>query len=118
MRQLLSPSADELASWVTVVPDLVPIAQPDEHSDQPYSAKARLLRAAKRGGVICPSFKLGTGESVRAGRRFTDFTEENLAEFVGTFYDPRVLRIWQSADGRPGRTGQLWVNALIRKAEK
>lgn len=76
----------------------------------------RLLRAAKSGGVLYMSFKLGTGERMKDGRQFTDFTEEDLAVFVGTFPEAEILRIWHTSDQRPGRTGEQWVNALLRKA--
>jgi hypothetical protein len=48
--------------------------------------------------------------------RFSDFTEENLAAFVGMFPEGEILRICQTADARPRRSGERWVNALVRKA--
>jgi hypothetical protein len=76
----------------------------------------RLLLAAKRGAVIYLSFKLGTGERVKEGRRFTDFTDENLVALVGMFPEAEILRIWQTADVRRGRDDEIWVNALVRRS--
>ena len=55
------------------------------------------------------SFKLGIGERVKEGRRFTDMTEERLAERLngcGAFGQPDI---WQSRDCRPDRAPDVWV---------
>lgn len=78
-------------------------------------AFGRLLRAVKSRGIIYASFKYGTGDRIKGGRLFSDFSEDTLAEFLGQFADAEILRLWQTADIRPGRSGEAWVNVFIRK---
>lgn len=96
--------------WASATLLHVPFAQLDD-------VFRRLLRAAKRQAVIYLSFKQGTGERMKDGRRYTDFTEENLAAFVRTFPEAEIIGVWQTADARPGRSGELWVNAMFRKMD-
>jgi SAM-dependent methyltransferase len=101
--------ADEFDGiWASASLLHVPRAQLDD-------AFRRLLRAAKDRGVIYASFKCGTGERVKEGRLFSDFTEDTLAEFVGQFPGVEILRLWQTMDMRPGRSDDVWVNVLARK---
>lgn len=67
------------------------------------------------GGALYLSFKRGTGERVKDGRRFTDMTVESLAALVyrcGVFRPPII---WESRDCRPDRASDVWVNALVKK---
>jgi hypothetical protein len=67
------------------------------------------------GGALYLSFKLGTGERVKDGRRFTDITEDSLAALLdgcGAFGQPMI---WQSRDCRPDRASEMWVNAVVKK---
>jgi SAM-dependent methyltransferase len=67
------------------------------------------------GGPLYLSFKRGTGERVKDGRRFTDMTEESLAALLdgsGAFHKPDI---WESHDCRPGRASEVWVNAVVKK---
>lgn len=66
-------------------------------------------------GALYLSFKRGTGERVKAGRRFTDMTAESLAALLdgsGAFHKPDI---WESRDCRPDRASELWVNAVVVK---
>lgn len=66
-------------------------------------------------GALYLSFKRGTGERVKDGRRFTDMTEETLAALLdrsGVFGEPDI---WESRDCRPDRASELWVNAVVVK---
>ena len=66
-------------------------------------------------GALYLSFKRGTGERVKDGRRFTDMTEETLAALLdrsGVFGEPDT---WESRDCRPDRASELWVNAVVVK---
>jgi len=65
--------------------------------------------------VIYLSFKPGTEERVKDGRLFTGFAEVSLSDFIGTYPEVAILRILQTADLRPGRSGERWVNALLRR---
>lgn len=66
-------------------------------------------------GALYLSFKRGTGERVKDGRRFTDMTAETLAALLdrsGVFGEPDI---WESRDCRPDRASELWVNAVVVK---
>lgn len=66
-------------------------------------------------GALYLSFKRGTGERVKDGRRFTDMTVENLAALLdgcGAFSEPDS---WESRDCRPDRASEVWVNAVVVK---
>lgn len=66
-------------------------------------------------GALYLSFKRGTGERVKDGRRFTDMTAETLAALLdrsGVFGEPDI---WESRDCRPERASEVWVNAVVVK---
>jgi len=66
-------------------------------------------------GALYLSFKRGTGERVKDGRRFTDMTAETLAALLDrscVFGEPDI---WESRDCRPERASELWVNAVVVK---
>lgn len=66
-------------------------------------------------GALYLSFKRGTGERVKDGRRFTDMTPESLSALLdgcGAFNEPDL---WESRDCRPDRTSEVWVNAVVKK---
>lgn len=76
---------------------------------------ARLAAHLVPGGALYLSFKRGTGERVKDGRRFTDMTAESLAALLdgcGAFSQPTI---WESRDCRPGRASEVWVNAVVVK---
>ena len=75
----------------------------------------RMISALKPRGIIYTSFKYGTFEGERNGRRFTDFTEETFTAFVKQFPELTVDDQWISADVRPGRTDEKWLNVILRK---
>ena len=65
-------------------------------------------------GVMYVSFKYGEDETIRNGRHFTNCTEERLAAFLeGTGL--RIKESWISADQRPEREDEQWLNALLTK---
>ncbi len=74
----------------------------------------RMLAALKPGGVIYVSFKYGTFEGERNGRRFTDFTEETFAAFLEQFPALIIAGQWITADVRPGRASEQWLNNILR----
>ena len=75
----------------------------------------RMLTALKPGGIIYASFKYGTFEGDRNGRRFTDFTEETFAAFLRHFPELTPEDQWISADVRPGRESEKRLNVILRK---
>lgn len=75
----------------------------------------RLSTALKPGGVWYVSFKYGTGEREKEGRRFTDLDEAGLTALVAALADIDITRMWQTLDKRPDRS-ETWLNALLLKA--
>ena len=76
---------------------------------------AKMVAALKPGGVIYTSFKYGDFEGTRNGRYFTDFTEDGFRSFMQPIEGIRVEDWWVSADVRPGRGNEQWLNLLLRK---
>ena len=75
----------------------------------------RMIRAVKKGGFIYTSFKYGEAEGLRKGRYFTDFTEETFREFIREMPETEVIDEWLSADVRPGRSEEKWLNLILKK---
>ena len=75
----------------------------------------RMLRALKIGGYIYTSFKYGEAEGLRKGRYFTDFTEKTFREFIREKPEMEVTDEWISADVRPGRSEEKWLNIILKK---
>jgi SAM-dependent methyltransferase len=78
-------------------------------------AIGRLARALKPDGILYVSFKQGEAEEERGGRRFTDYTLDTLGRQLEREPRLEVLKVWTTADVRPGRSAEWWVNALARK---
>ncbi len=79
----------------------------------------RLIRQALReNGAFYLSFKYGVAERVSGGRHFSDFTEASLRALLdeaGGFHD---ISVWTTADARPDRSGERWVNGLCSAGRK
>ena len=75
----------------------------------------KMIRATKDGGVIYTSFKYGDFEGERNGRYFTYFTTEAFHEFMLEFPKLSIEQEWVSADVRPGRGDEKWLNLILRK---
>lgn len=75
----------------------------------------KMIRAVKDGGVIYTSFKYGEFEGERKGRYFTDFTTESFHKYLSHFPELRILEEWVSADVRPGRGDEKWLNLILQK---
>ncbi len=77
----------------------------------------RLSNGLRPNGVLYASFKYGSGERSVCGRHFTDLDEDALAELLKEMAAFRVLEVWVAADQRPERSGERWLNALLRRSE-
>ena len=75
----------------------------------------KMIRALKDRGVIFTSFKYGVFEGERNGRYFTDFTEDTFQEFLRQLPELTIEDEWITADVRPGRDDEKWLNLLLRK---
>lgn len=76
---------------------------------------SRLVRALKPGGVLYVSFKDGESQGERGGRWFTDYTADGLRAELSAVAGLEDVRVWVTADVRPGRGLETWVNALARR---
>ena len=77
----------------------------------------RLSDGLRPNGVLYASFKYGSGERNASGRHFTDLDEDGLAELLKEVATLRVLEVWVAPDQRPERSGERWLNALLRQSE-
>lgn len=78
-------------------------------------ALARAVRALKPGGVLYVSFKYGDFEGERNGRWFNDMDETALHSVVHGVDGLEVEDVWTSSDVRPGRSNEMWLNAILRR---
>lgn len=67
-------------------------------------------KALKPNGIFYLSFKLGDYEGMRNGRWFTDFTEESFRELINKIKGISISEIDITADVRPGRSDEKWLN--------
>ncbi len=82
------------------------------------SVMLKMTTALHDRGVIYASFKYGTFEGERNGRYFTDFTEETIREFLQDMPVLQIRECWTTADVRPGRDDEKWLNMLVEKGSK
>jgi len=73
----------------------------------------RLAKALRPHGILYASFKYGRGEREHQGRRFTDLDEAGLAALLDQTPKLRDLETWVSADLRPDRMADRWLNTLL-----
>ena len=71
-----------------------------------------IRRALKKDGVFYASFKYGETEREKNGRLFSDFTEESLRTLLDEAGGFRTVKLWTTADARPERAEERWVNVL------
>ena len=71
-----------------------------------------IRRALKKHGVFYASFKYGETEREKNGRLFSDFTEESLRTLLDEAGGFRTVKLWTTADARPERAEERWVNVL------
>ena len=79
----------------------------------------RMMKALKPGGIIYTSFKYGKDEGMRKGRYFIDFTEDSFREFLNRLpsKETAIEEQWLTADARPGRNNEWWLNLILRKSK-
>ena len=73
-----------------------------------------LARALKPQGIVYVSFKYGDGEREHNGREFTDLNEKMLESIIKNT-NLFSLKSWQSADQRPERASEIWLNAILHR---
>lgn len=75
----------------------------------------KMTEALREKGVIYTSFKYGTFAGERNGRYFTDMTEDTFADFLKKIEELMIEELWVTADVRPGRGDEKWLNLILRK---
>lgn len=80
-------------------------------SDELPSLIEKYSKALKPSGIFYLSFKLGDYEGMRNGRWFTDLTEESFRELIDKIKGISISEIDITADVRPGRSAEKWLNA-------
>ncbi len=75
----------------------------------------RLTQALKPGGVFFMSYKYGNGEIFRSERLFNNFDEQRFAELLKKHPGLHTVQCWVTADVRPQRSHERWLNALLLK---
>lgn len=78
------------------------------------STFAHLASLLKTGGVFYCSFKYGLSDTEQDGRFFTHCNRARLECFI---QEARlaVHEVWETADLRPGREEERWLNAILIK---
>lgn len=75
----------------------------------------RMSKALKDEGIIYTSFKYGDFSGERNGRFFTDMTEDSFAKLIANIENLKVEEQWITADVRPQRGNEKWLNLILRK---
>ncbi|EHW0634560.1 class I SAM-dependent methyltransferase [Vibrio vulnificus] len=82
---------------------------PDKELGATFLTLSQLLRPQ---GLFYCSFKYGQAAQVRNGRFFTDMDEHKLHATLTT--SPLTIKqTWVTADVRPGRGSEQWLNAIL-----
>lgn len=74
----------------------------------------KLQKALVKGGVLYASFKYGEGAKKRGERTFSDFTENSVILLLSEA-EFEIIECSVTADIRPGRDDEKWVNVIARK---
>jgi len=61
------------------------------------------------------SFKYGNEEYAKEGRLFNCYDEASFTDLIVKFSSLSILELYKSADARIDRSGEFWLNALVRK---
>ena len=83
--------------------------------DELESILCKIEAALKPGGVLYTSFKYSSFEGERNGRYFNDLTEDMLEEIMKPIEGLKLEEFMISADVRPGREDEKWLNVFVRK---
>lgn len=75
----------------------------------------RMSKALKDEGIIYTSFKYGDFSGERNGRYFTDMIEDSFAKLIANVENLKVEEQWITADVRPQRGNEKWLNLILRK---
>lgn len=102
--------SDSLFGGIWACASLLHVPQSELHN-----SINNLASNLKPNGVFYMSFKYGQGESRRGTRLFTDMDEAGLEELRLLLPGLNLNKSWKTADDRPDRKGEIWMNALWTK---
>lgn len=77
----------------------------------------KMIISLKKNGIIYTSFKYGEFEGMRNDRYFSDFTEKTFQEYIDSIEGIELEKQWVTADVRPGRGEEKWLNMILRKSD-
>ncbi len=80
-----------------------------------HDVLSRLTKALKPNGVLYASFKYGDEEREKNGRLFNDYNEQSFLYLLSEHPNLRQISSWVSTDVRPERSGEKWLNILVRR---
>ncbi len=66
-------------------------------------------------GILYVSYKYGTHQREKDGRLFSDYTECDLAKLFSRDNRLSLIEHWITADVRPGRSDEKWLNIICKK---
>lgn len=75
----------------------------------------RMTDSLRFHGIIYASFKYGDFEGERNGRYFTDMTESRIESLIKQIPRLHLEEAWLTGDVREGRSGEKWLNVILRK---
>ena len=76
---------------------------------------SRITCALRFGAPLYASFKYGNIERQYQGRFFNDYNESKFNAMLTNHPGLSPIKIWQTGDPRPGRQGELWLNAIVQR---
>ena len=83
--------------------------------DEMAKVLENLYCALKDGGIMYMSFKYGEGEVQKGGRHFSNYKEDTFSELLDSLDIFKVEKFWKTADVRPDRPDEFWLNVIVKK---
>ena len=77
----------------------------------------KMIRSLKKNGIIYTSFKYGEFKKMKNDRYFSDFTEKIFQEYFINIEGVELEKQWVTADVRPDRGEEKWLNIILRKSD-
>ena len=77
----------------------------------------KMIRSLKKNGIIYTSFKYGEFEGMKNDRYFSDYTEKIFQEYFINIEGVELEKQWVTADVRPDRGEEKWLNIILRKSD-
>ncbi len=75
----------------------------------------KIANSLKQGGILFASFKYGDFVGWVNGRFYTNYSEESFAQTLAQVPSLKLVHTAINGDVRPGRSHELWLNAIVEK---